>query len=87
MSLCPSTVKGINFSDDLARCVVMVGLPYPDKTDPELAATMAYLDLQATSWGGAGGVSLIRTGFLGTINPEIQLVCIRSGATFYSFLS
>ena len=30
----------------------MVGLPYPDKTDPELAATMAYLDQQALhfSW-------------------------------------
>jgi chromosome transmission fidelity protein 1 len=38
--------QGINFSDDLARCVVMVGLPYPDRTDPELVQKMAYLDEQ-----------------------------------------
>jgi len=38
--------EGINFSDDLARCVVMVGLPYPDCTDPELQQKMAFLDDQ-----------------------------------------
>lgn len=26
------------------RCVVMVGLPYPDKRDAELKQKMAYLD-------------------------------------------
>ena len=28
----------------LGRCVVMVGLPYPDKRDAELKQKMAYLD-------------------------------------------
>lgn len=28
----------------IGRCVVMVGLPYPDKRDPELKQKMAYLD-------------------------------------------
>lgn len=41
--------EGINFSDGMARCVVMVGLPYPDKSDPELALKMAYLDAQEAS--------------------------------------
>jgi len=36
--------EGINFSNDMARCVVVVGLPYPDITDPELKEKMATLD-------------------------------------------
>ncbi len=36
--------EGINFKDDLARCVVMVGLPYPNPRDPQLRAKMEYLD-------------------------------------------
>ncbi|ETW02806.1 hypothetical protein, variant [Aphanomyces invadans] len=35
--------EGINFSDDLARCVVMVGLPYPNPHDPELTQQMEYM--------------------------------------------
>ncbi len=36
--------EGINFADHMARCVVVVGLPYPDCTDPVLKEKMNLLD-------------------------------------------
>ena len=40
--------EGINFGDALGRGVVVFGLPFPNRADPELAARMAWLE-------GAGG--------------------------------
>ncbi|XP_055715290.1 putative ATP-dependent RNA helicase DDX11-like protein 8 [Phlebotomus papatasi] len=44
--------EGLNFSDDLGRCVVVVGLPYPNKTNPELLEKMKHCD--AVLRAGAG---------------------------------
>ena len=36
--------EGINFSDDMARCVVIVGLPYPNPNDVELSLHMQFME-------------------------------------------
>ncbi|CAM9128501.1 unnamed protein product [Chrysoparadoxa australica] len=60
--------EGINFNDDLARCVVMVGLPYPNKSDPELKEKIAYLDEASGQEPGKG-----RAG-----REHFQNICMRS---------
>ncbi|KII90522.1 hypothetical protein PLICRDRAFT_697066 [Plicaturopsis crispa FD-325 SS-3] len=36
--------EGLNFSDDLARCVVIIGLPFANLASPELQERMKYVD-------------------------------------------
>ena len=44
--------EGINFANEMARCVFIVGLPYPDITDPELREKMDLLDKEQQAISG-----------------------------------
>ncbi len=56
--------EGINFANEMARCVVMVGLPYPDSRDPELQQKLQYLDGLKTRAGAVFGASSWRCVFV-----------------------
>ncbi|XP_063165285.1 ATP-dependent DNA helicase DDX11 [Candoia aspera] len=64
--------EGINFSDDLGRCVIMVGMPYPNIKSPELQEKMAYLDkTMPKSAGQSPGNSLIENLCIKAVNQSI----------------
>ncbi|XP_059134655.1 ATP-dependent DNA helicase DDX11 isoform X1 [Peromyscus eremicus] len=65
--------EGINFSDDLGRCVVMVGMPYPNLKSPELQEKMAYLDqtLPRTQGQAPPGKMLIENLCMKAVNQSI----------------
>ncbi|KAI5474148.1 CHL1 helicase, partial [Pseudohyphozyma bogoriensis] len=41
--------EGINFADDMARAVIIVGIPYPSRHSTEIKERMAYLNSQPRS--------------------------------------
>ncbi|XP_069019211.1 ATP-dependent DNA helicase DDX11 [Embiotoca jacksoni] len=64
--------EGINFSDDLGRCVVMVGMPYPNIKSPELQEKMSYLDKHLPhSQGRRPGQALIENLCMKAVNQSI----------------
>ncbi|KAF5919383.1 hypothetical protein HPG69_009864, partial [Diceros bicornis minor] len=65
--------EGINFSDDLGRCVVMVGMPYPNIKSPELQEKMAYLDqtLPRTPGQAPPGKALVENLCMKAVNQSI----------------
>jgi chromosome transmission fidelity protein 1 len=64
--------EGINFADDRARCVLIVGLPYPDITDPILREKMQSLDKNATNAGnGITGQVYYQNLCMRTVNQSV----------------
>uniref|UniRef100_A0A3B3RE12 ATP-dependent DNA helicase DDX11 n=2 Tax=Paramormyrops kingsleyae TaxID=1676925 RepID=A0A3B3RE12_9TELE len=64
--------EGINFSDELGRCVIMVGMPYPNIKSPELQEKMAYLDKHMPHVGGQSpGKALVENLCMKAVNQSI----------------
>ncbi|XP_038124814.1 ATP-dependent DNA helicase DDX11 [Cyprinodon tularosa] len=64
--------EGINFSDDLGRCVVMVGMPYPNIKSPELQEKMSYLDKHLPHCHGRSpGQALVENLCMKAVNQSI----------------
>ena len=63
--------EGINFADDMARCVVIVGLPYPDITDPELQEKMSALDRSPDT--GLTGKSYYQNLCMRAVNQSVRV--------------
>ena len=64
--------EGINFADDMARCVLVVGLPYPDITDPVLMEKMKSLDNECSNAGiGISGQAYYQNLCMRTVNQSV----------------
>ncbi|XP_048868858.1 ATP-dependent DNA helicase DDX11 isoform X2 [Brienomyrus brachyistius] len=63
--------EGINFSDELGRCVVLVGMPYPNIKSPELQEKMAYLDKHMPHGGQSPGKALVENLCMKAVNQSI----------------
>lgn len=45
MAVCRGKIsEGLDFSDDAARCVIVIGIPYPMTLDPKTILKKYYLD-------------------------------------------
>ncbi|KAL3780435.1 hypothetical protein ACHAW5_003611 [Stephanodiscus triporus] len=64
--------EGINFADDMARCVLVVGLPYPDITDPVLTEKMKSLNRDCSDAGiGISGQAYYQNLCMRTVNQSV----------------
>ena len=65
--------EGLNFADDLARAVVMVGLPYPNANSPELKERLKYVSSLSKQKGepGDAGKELYENLCMNAVNQSI----------------
>lgn len=75
--------EGINFSDGMGRCIVMVGLPYPSPSDIELMERVKHID-------GLGNETKISNGlsFNGDAQAGFDILrsCKNRGREYYENL-
>lgn len=66
MGVCRGRIsEGLDFSDNAARCVIIVGIPFPQMTDPKVILKKEYLDqkgMQERRQASAGNRCVTLTG-------------------------
>ena len=62
--------EGINFSDHLCRCVIIVSIPYPSLGSPELKERIAYVKSLGPKGGPDQGKILCRFSQLAVISSR-----------------
>ena len=90
--------EGINFGDALGRCVVVLGLPYPNPSDPELRERVRYLDgaaarraaaapaAAAAAGGGAAAGAAAGAGAAAPAPSAASTAAAGGGAQYYEDL-
>ena len=75
--------EGLNFSDDLARLVVVVGLPFANLASPELQERLRYADRcqgnasQHNGKYGKAGIDLYESLCMNAVNQSIGKFLLR----------
>lgn len=65
--------EGLNFADDLARAVVIIGIPYPNLASPELRERMKYISNRDTKRGRDAGRELYENLAMRAVNQSIGI--------------
>lgn len=82
--------EGINFSDGMGRCIVMVGLPYPSPSDIELMERVKYIEsLGESNYGNTPKTSSVSDEYYnGDIQSAFNVLrsCRRRGKEYYENL-
>ncbi|XP_010417779.1 PREDICTED: ATP-dependent DNA helicase DDX11-like [Camelina sativa] len=81
--------EGINFSDSMCRCVVMVGLPYPSPSDFELLERIKHIEGLGDSESAKPSLSLVDDSYYsGDVQAGFGVLksCKRRGKEYYENL-
>lgn len=80
--------EGINFSDGMGRCIVMVGLPYPNPSDIELMERVKHIDALGESNSLHSRISASDENYGGDIQAGLGILrsCGQKGKSYYENL-
>lgn len=80
--------EGINFSDGMGRCIVMVGLPYPSPADIELMERIKHIEGFDTSSGKNTKFKAERSWYNGDAQAGLDILksCKHRGKQYYENL-